>query len=79
MGKFEARNPKSETNSNDQKYKIQNKFHSDSGFWNFQILGPSLFWISSFGFGFKVCFEFRASDFGFSCVTVRHITVTLER
>jgi len=56
MGKFEARNPKFETNSNDQKHKIQNKVHSDSGFWNFGFLDP-------FGCEFVSDFVLRISDF----------------
>jgi len=67
-----------------KKPKIQNKFHSDSKFWNFRIL--SLFggeFVSVRGAAFvlrisdlilEVCFDpralFRYSDFGFSKVRI---------
>jgi hypothetical protein len=58
--KFEARNPKSETNSNDQK-QMQCSKQTRFGFLVLDF--PGLEFILA-----SVCFEFRASDFGFTHV-----------
>jgi hypothetical protein len=54
--KFEYRNPKFETNSNDENPKTPNKPKSDSGFENL----PDFRFIE-----LLLCFGFRYSDFGF--------------
>jgi hypothetical protein len=54
--KFGARNPKFETNSNDQKHNVRNNPNSDFSFLKF--------WVS------LICFGFRYSEFGFVALIV---------
>jgi hypothetical protein len=66
--KFEARNPKFETNSNDQKkpQNVPNNPVSDSSFWNF--LGFLIYLAA-------VCFGFRASNFEFTFWSLFRISI----